>query len=199
MEYKNLSDEKLAELSHEGDDTATTVLIDRYRETVRYEIKSLFIKGGDSEDLYQEGFIGLYNAIKDYNPDKNTTFKTFARIVIARQLMSAVQKAARKKHDPLNTYLSFSEQEDMDDIEGFFNDRVTQGQDNPLTKVIDTEAFKEYNDKIIKLLTPLELKVLMLYLQGKKYSEIAMEIKRNVKSVDNSIQRIRKKLDSYQA
>ncbi len=197
MEYKKLSDEKLAELSNEGDHTATAVLIDRYRETVKYEIKSLFIKGGDAEDLYQEGFIGLYNAIRDYKQDKKTTFKTFSRIVIARQLMTAVQKAARKKHDPLNSSISFSDSFDSEDMESFLGERGGVDQDNPLTKVIDSEAFKEYNDKIIKLLTPLELKVLMLYLQGKKYSEIAMEINRNVKSVDNSIQRIRKKLNAY--
>lgn len=194
-DYSAMGDGELVRLSNEGDSLATHALVKRYDELIRYETRSFFIQGGDMEDLHQEGFIGLVHAIRDYRDDRNTAFKTFAQLCIVRQILSAVQTASRKKHGPLNNYLSFSTPanpgSDMD-----LGDFLGSGEGNPLEAFIEGEAFNEYHRRIEDALTPLERAVLKLYLQGRKYFEIAHDIGRDVKAVDNALQRIRRKLDS---
>src|SRR5690606_13350739 len=198
IRYDLLEDEELVELIHEGESEALDYLINKYRNFVRAKARSYFLIGADREDIVQEGMIGLYKAIRDFKGDKLASFKAFAELCITRQIITAIKTATRQKHIPLNSYASldkpiFDEESDrtlMDVISGAkFLD--------PEELLINREKLSNIEGKMMELLSDLERKVLALYLDGRTYQEISDELDRHVKSIDNALQRVKKKLERY--
>ncbi len=198
IRYDLLEDEELVELIHEGESEALDYLINKYRNFVRAKARSYFLIGADREDIVQEGMIGLYKAIRDFKGDKLASFKAFAELCITRQIITAIKTATRQKHIPLNSYVSldkpiFDEESDrtlMDVISGAkFLD--------PEELLINREKLSNIEGKMMELLSDLERKVLALYLDGRTYQEISDELDRHVKSIDNALQRVKKKLERY--
>ena len=187
--FKELTDEELVEKIREGETICMDALIERYKRQVRNQARALYLIGGDSDDLIQEGMLGLFKAIRDYRPEKEVSFEAFARMCISRQLYSAVQAAGRQKHVPLNTYVELSEQLDTQD------DRP-QGK-SPEELLIDRENMERLQAEIWELLSPMEKKILRAYLEGESYTAIASGLGRSPKSVDNALQRIRRKLKKF--
>ena len=191
----NLSDEQLVEKAQAGDSYAMESIILRYRNTVNAVASKYYAVGFDREDIVQEGMIGLYNAVLDYNPEKNH-FKSFAGLCITRRIISLIKLSARQKHIPLNSSVSLnsvvSEESDT-----YLADVLTASDStDPETLVISKEACYGYTKKIQGLLSPFELKVLACCIDGLSYKDISERLKRDVKAVDNAIQRIRKKLEA---
>lgn len=197
-EFMGLEDEKLVELVHQGTGEALDFLIHKYQNFVRAKAKAYFLIGADKEDIVQEGMIGLYKAIRDFKEDKLTSFKAFAELCITRQIITAIKTATRQKHIPLNSYVSldkpiYDEESDrtlMDVISG------TKVMD-PEELIINQEEFRQIEGKMTELLSDLERKVLALYLDGQSYQEISEELNRHVKSIDNALQRVKRKLERY--
>lgn len=183
--FEELSDEDLQKLAVAGDRRAEETLILRYGRTVRACARPLFLAGGDSEDLTQEGFLGLLDAIREYREGQDATFATFARVCIRNRMFSAVRSAARAKHAPLNSSLSW----ERDDVEPGM-----ASPPSPEEMVIAREDRDEDLRRLAQELSPLERKILEHYLRGLSYGEIAQAIHRSAKSVDNAVQRIRRKL-----
>ena len=179
-----------------GNKLAQEKIINKYEQFVRNKAKSYFLIGADKEDIYQEGMIGLYKAIRDFNPEKLTSFKGFAELCITRQIITAIKTATRQKHIPLNTYVSlnkpmYEEESDrtlLDVIEGLT-------VSDPEELIIGREEVNHIEKEISKVLSELELEVLMSYLDGKTYQEIACDLDRQAKSIDNALQRVKKKLE----
>ncbi|MFD2617360.1 RNA polymerase sporulation sigma factor SigH [Terrilactibacillus laevilacticus] len=183
---------------HVGDIHALEYLIFKYKNFVRAKAKSYFLIGADREDIIQEGMIGLYKAIRDFKGDKLSSFKAFAELCITRQIITAVKTATRQKHIPLNSYVSldkpiFDEESDRTLMDVICGPKVT----NPEELFINQEEFADIEDKLSELLSDLEQKVLRLYLDGRSYQEISLDLKRHVKSIDNALQRIKRKLERY--
>ncbi|WP_155220402.1 RNA polymerase sporulation sigma factor SigH [Terrilactibacillus tamarindi] len=183
---------------HIGDIHALEYLIFKYKNFVRAKAKSYFLIGADREDIIQEGMIGLYKAIRDFKGDKLSSFKAFAELCITRQIITAVKTATRQKHIPLNSYVSldkpiFDEESDRTLMDVICGPKVT----NPEELFINQEEFADIEDKLSELLSDLEQKVLKLYLDGRSYQEISLDLKRHVKSIDNALQRIKRKLERY--
>ena len=172
--YKDMTDEDLITIIKSGDKSALEYLIDKYKELVNMKVSKYFMVGGEKEDIVQEGLIGLYKAIKSYSGDKQNSFKTFANMCIERQLITAIKTSNRQKHMPLNSYLS------------------NQTED-PLETITKQEYFKAVEKAIDKSLSDFEKQVLNRYIQGESYVQIAQKLDAPVKSIDNAIQRIRKK------
>ncbi len=187
--YKELTDEELVEKIREGETACMDTLIERYKRQVRNQARTLYLIGGDNDDLIQEGMLGLFKAIRDYRPEKEVSFEAFARMCISRQLYSAVQAAGRQKHVPLNTYVELTEQLDT-------QDDGPQGK-SPEELLIDRENMERLQEEIWKLLSPMEKKILRSYLEGESYTAIASALGRSPKSVDNALQRIRRKLKRF--
>ncbi|MBE3570511.1 MAG: RNA polymerase sporulation sigma factor SigH [Bacillales bacterium] len=195
---EKMDDEEIIELVHQGYSEALDFLIHKYKNFVRAKARSYFLIGADKEDIVQEGMIGLYKAIRDYKEDKLTTFKAFAELCITRQIITAIKTATRQKHIPLNSYVSldkpiYDEESDrtlMDVISG------TKMLD-PEELLINREEFDSIEEKMNELLSDLERKVLALYLDGQSYQEISEELNRHVKSIDNALQRVKRKLERY--
>lgn len=173
-------------------------MINKYKNFVKAKARSYFLIGADREDIIQEGMIGLYKAIRDFKGDKLSSFRAFAELCITRQIITAIKTATRQKHIPLNSYVSLNKPIYDEDSDRTLLD-ILSG-----TKVTDPEELminrEEYNDiefKIGEILSELEWRVLMLYLEGKSYQEIAVELKRHVKSIDNALQRVKRKLERY--
>lgn len=193
-----LEDEQIVELFHKGDSDALDFLITKYRNFVRSKARSYFLIGADREDIIQEGMIGLYKAIRDFKEDKLSSFKAFAELCITRQMITAIKTATRQKHIPLNSYVSldkpiYDEESDrtlMDIISG------TKVMD-PEELIINQEEFDDIELKMSEILSDLERKVLTLYLDGRSYQEISAELNRHVKSIDNALQRVKRKLERY--
>lgn len=185
-ELYKLSDEQVAILAKDSPEAANH-LVARYRNYVYKCAASFFVRGAEREDLVQEGMIGLYNAIRGYDPSASGSFSSFAAVCVRRQILSAVKASTRKKHMPLNTYVSLSDT----DSEGA---ALVKPENEPLSLVLDKEYFSKVSVKISERLSKLELKVLYCYLDGLSYSQIAKIIGKNEKSVDNAISRIKKKL-----
>lgn len=191
------SDETLCALAASGNRNAEEELVLRYNRVVRACARPFFLAGGDSEDLLQEGMLGLLNAIREYNPDKVASFHTYAEVCIRNRLISAIKSAARDKHTPLNNYVSFETP--------FFDGLTihdTCGTDyrrleNPEDTMIGREEVRERMNVLKGQLSGFEAKILTHYLNGLSYSEIAAEVKRSPKSVDNAVQRIRRKLAQH--
>lgn len=196
--YMNMEDEDIVEGARTGDLQALEYLITKYKNFVRVKARSYFLIGADKEDIIQEGMIGLYKAIRDYNRDKLTSFKAFAELCITRQIITAIKTATRQKHIPLNSYVSlnkpiYDEESDRTLLDVLSGAKVT----DPEELIISSEELYSMESKIVELLSDLEWEVLMAYLDGKSYQEIAEELDRHVKSIDNALQRVKRKLERY--
>lgn len=189
------TDETLIEDMHSGDPDAANILIERYKNTVRRKARGYFLVGGDTEDLLQEGMIGLFKAMQSYSPERGASFHTFAELCIERQIMSAIQTATRKKQGPLNSYVSFAEQvfgdNDMRELGDIFS---TETHENPEERLISQENIKQIDEEIQDSLSDFEKEVLKMHLEGQGYQQIAKSLDKSPKSIDNALQRIRRKL-----
>jgi RNA polymerase sporulation-specific sigma factor len=190
-------DEQLVRLAKAGNVDATKRLLTKYQQFVRMKSHSYFIAGGDGEDLIQEGFIGLFKAIRDYREDKARSFRSFAELCVTRQIITAIKTASRQKHSPLNTYLSFSYSpagsSGYDDRT--LADMIPSGRtSDPVMQVISREELDSLTDCLQRLLSPLESRVLRHYLEGHSYEVIAEMIEHDTKTVDNALQRIKRKV-----
>lgn len=197
-EYVDKSDEEVAGEAKDGNRIALEYLINKYKNFVKAKARSYFLIGADREDIIQEGMIGLYKAIRDFKGNKLSSFRAFAELCITRQIITAIKTATRQKHIPLNSYVSLNKPIYDDDSDRTLLD-ILSG-----TKITDPEELminrEEYNDiefKMGEILSDLEWRVLMLYLEGKSYQEIATELRRHVKSIDNALQRVKRKLERY--
>ena len=192
--YKEMSDEGLVNASKSGDKNALEYLINKYKELVNMKVSKYFIIGAEKEDIIQEGLIGLYKAIKSYSGDKQNSFKTFANMCIERQLITAIKSSNRQKHMPLNSYLSLNESAYENDEETSLFDTFNSHQiEDPLETITKQEYYKSVEIAIDKSLSNFEKQVLNRYMQGESYIQIAEKLDTPVKSIDNAIQRIRKK------
>ena len=195
-----LSDEQLVERAREGSDRAIELLLTRYRHYARAKARSYFLAGADREDIVQEGMIGLFKAVRDYRDDRNSVFRAFAELCITRQIITAIKTATRQKHIPLNSYVSLNKQsshDDDDDGRSLGDVLVSAEVADPAELLISAEEIASIKDSMGKLLSELETEVLQLYMDGKSYQEIAEYLGRHVKSIDNALQRIKRKLEQH--
>ncbi|MED4941882.1 RNA polymerase sporulation sigma factor SigH [Heyndrickxia coagulans] len=191
-----MQDEELVERIHNGESEALDYLIQKYRNFVRAKARSYFIIGADREDIIQEGMIGLYKAIRDYREEKLTSFRAFAELCINRQMITAIKTATRQKHIPLNSYISLDKPIYDEESDRTLMDVITGAKiSNPEELILIREKYVCIEVKISELLSDLERKVLALYLDGQSYQEISEELNRHVKSIDNALQRVKKKLE----
>ena len=192
--YKNMSDEDLITVIKSGDKFALEFLIEKYKELVNMKVSKFFMIGAEKEDIVQEGLIGLFKAVKNYNPEMQNSFKTFANLCIERQLITAIKSSNRQKHMPLNSYLSLNTTAYEDDEDSNLLDIFDSHQiEDPLDTITKKEYYKTVEVAIDKSLSDFEKKVLNRYMQGESYVQIAEKLDAPVKSIDNAIQRIRKK------
>ncbi|NLL70893.1 MAG: RNA polymerase sporulation sigma factor SigH [Epulopiscium sp.] len=197
--YKNMEDEEIVEYIREGDQYALEYLMNKYKNFVRAKARTYFLVGADRDDIIQEGMIGLYKAIRDYRMDKTTSFHTFAELCVTRQMITAIKAATRQKHMPLNSYISLNKPIFDDESEKTtLLDMMAESKGiNPEEVFIGQESLAFIEQHLEKSLSNLECKVLALYLQGKSYNEIAKYLNKPVKSIDNALQRVKKKLEIY--
>ena len=192
--YSNMSDEDLINVIKSGDKNALNYLIEKYKDLVNMKVGKYFMVGSEKEDIMQEGLIGLYKAVKSYSPDKQNSFKTFANMCIERQLITAIKSSNRQKHMPLNTYLSLNTKAYEDDEESNILDVFDSHQvEDPLETITKQEYYKTVEKAIDESLSDFEKQVLSRYMKGESYNQIAEKLDTPVKSIDNAIQRIRKK------
>lgn len=200
--FDNMTDEEIIEeIKNSKDDYALEYIIKKYMNLVRSKARTYFLIGADRDDLIQEGMIGLYKGIRDFNADKLSSFRAFAEMCITRQIITAVKTATRQKHIPLNSYISLNKPIYDDESDRTLMDILSSATNptivDPEQMMIHQEEFHDIESKMVKLLSELEWKVLMSYLNGKSYQEIAIDLKRHVKSIDNALQRVKKKLEKY--
>ncbi|WP_058300179.1 RNA polymerase sporulation sigma factor SigH [Gorillibacterium timonense] len=198
QDYALLTDEDNVEAVRAGNSDALEHLINKYKNFVRAKARSYFLIGADREDIVQEGMIGLYKSIRDFRGDKLASFKAFAELCITRQIITAIKTATRQKHIPLNSYVSldkpiYDEESDRTLLDVICGPKVT----DPEELIINQEEFSGLEDKMGEILSDLERRVLMLYLDGRSYQEIAVDLDRHVKSIDNALQRVKRKLEKY--
>lgn len=199
-DYDSMTDEAIVEIARTGDVDAQEYLINKYKNYVRAKARTYFLLGGDKEDLIQEGMIGMYKAIRDFRSDKLSSFRAFAELCITRQIITAIKTATRQKHIPLNSYVSLNKPIYDEDSDRTLLDVITGNKvTDPEELIISREEFSEIEEKMGELLSSLEWKVLMYYLEGKSYQEIAEDLGRHVKSIDNALQRVKRKLEKYLA
>lgn len=196
--YEGMEDEEVIALYRQGDLIAQEYLISKYKNFVRSKARSYFLIGADKEDIIQEGMIGLYKAIRDYRDDKQSSFRAFADLCITRQIITAIKTATRQKHIPLNSYVSlnkpiFDEESDRTLLDVISGIHIA----DPEEIVINQEQMEDIEIKMGELLSSLEMEVLTYYLEGKSYQEIAETLERHVKSIDNALQRVKRKLGKY--
>lgn len=195
----DLTDEEIIiEIKEKNNKDALDYLINKYRNFVRAKARSYFLIGADREDIVQEGMIGFYKAIRDFRNDKLSSFRAFAELCVTRQIITAIKTATRQKHIPLNSYISlnkpiYDEDSDRTLLDVISGAKVT----DPEELVISREEFLDIEKKMEEILSDLEWKVLMSYLEGKSYQEIASDLNRHVKSIDNALQRVKRKLEKY--
>ena len=196
IDYSKKTDEELVKIIKSGDKLAANYLIDRYRNLVNIKVSKYYIAGAEKDDIVQEGLIGLFKAIKCYSPEQNNSFKSFANLCIDRQLITAIKTSNRQKHMPLNSYLSLNtsayDNNDEGSVELIDTFNSNQSED-PLEMMMQKEHFAEVENAVNKSLSQFEKQVLDKFMKGKSYVRIAEELNSPVKSVDNAIQRIRKK------
>lgn len=191
-----MEDEDLVCLAREGDEKALEFLINKYKNFVRAKARTYFLVGADREDIIQEGMIGIYKAIRDYRSDRLASFRAFAELCITRQIITAIKTATRQKHIPLNSYVSLNKPVFDDESERTLMDIMVPGvTTDPEELLISQEEVADIEGKMDELLSPLEKEVVDLYLEGKSYIEIAEQLGRHVKSVDNALQRVKRKLE----
>lgn len=188
-EYEGIPDEELIRRAQNGEKKLEEFLIDKYKGMVRKKAHAMFLIGGEQEDLIQEGMIGLFRAVRDYRPSKNASFATFASLCVERQIYKAIEISGRQKHRPLNSYISLSEENSP-----LKNTEDTK-QQNPEEIIIDRESTNLMQEKIKERLSPFENQVLRAYLEGKDYHQIARQMEKSPKSIDNALQRIRNKIN----
>ena len=195
MDLKQCSDEELIVRYRDGDTDAMDFIFERYKHLVRKKAKAMFLAGGDNDDLIQEGMIGLYKAIRDYNTDREASFATFASMCINRQMITAVAASNRKKNMPLNTYVSYDMPAGGDEDSDMRLVDILQSQTelNPEKLLIDKEHNRDLKSRLKEVLSTFEQKVLTYYLEGMDYTAIAKKMQKPPKSVDNALQRIRSK------
>ncbi len=196
LEYR--SDEDIVMEAKNGDIIALEFLINKYKNFVKAKARSYFLIGADREDIIQEGMIGLYKAIRDFRDDKLSSFRAFAELCITRQIITAIKTATRQKHIPLNSYVSlnkpiYDEDSDRTLLDILSGSKIT----DPEELMINREEYNDIEYKMGEILSELEWKVLTLYLEGKSYQEIAVDLQRHVKSIDNALQRVKRKLERY--
>lgn len=193
---EDMLDEEIVVEAQKGNVRAQEYLINKYEGFVKAKAKSYFLIGADKEDIYQEGMIGLYKAIRDFKTDKLASFKAFAELCVTRQVITAIKTATRQKHIPLNTYVSlnkpiYDEESDRTLLDVLSSFKVT----DPEELVISKEEMNHIEKEISQVLSELEMEVLMSYLDGKSYQEIACDLDRHSKSIDNALQRVKRKLE----
>lgn len=197
-----LNDDELADLAQRGDSLAQETLIERYRRFARAKARGYFLVGGDADDIEQEALIGLYKAVRDYQADRLASFRGFAELCITRQIITAIKTATRFKHRPLNQYVSISGSPTGDDeqhergVEDLLSDHSAA---DPAEQVLASERMATMRDAMASMLSGLEVDVLNLYVAGRSYQEIGDQLGRHVKSIDNALQRVKRKLDSHLA
>lgn len=196
--YENMLDEEMVEHAKGGDSVAETYLINKYRNFVKAKARSYFLVGADRDDIVQEGMIGLYKSIRDFKADKLSSFRAFAELCITRQIITAIKTATRQKHIPLNSYVSLNKPLYEEESERTLMDIISGvAISDPEEIVINQEEYKDIEGKMGEILSELECQVLMFYLEGKSYNEIAVELDRHIKSIDNALQRVKRKLEKY--
>lgn len=194
--YSEITDEEVVACAKNGDELAIEYLINKYKNFVRVKAKSYFLVGADREDIIQEGMIGLYKAIRDFRADKLSSFRAFAELCITRQIITAIKTATRQKHIPLNSYISLNKPIYDDDSDRTMLDILSGAKiTDPEEVFISHELSDDIREKIQENLSELESLVLMSYLEGKSYQEMAKELCRHVKSIDNALQRVKRKIE----
>lgn len=197
--FAGMTDEDVALIVKTKEDTAALdYLINKYKNFVRAKARAYFLIGADREDIIQEGMIGLYKAIRDFKKDKLSSFRAFADLCVTRQIITAIKTATRQKHIPLNSYISLNKPIYDEDSDRTLLDVISGAKvSDPEEMVISREEFGDMEVKMEEILSDLEWRVLMSYLDGKSYVEIADELGRHVKSIDNALQRVKRKLEKY--
>ena len=192
------TDDELVLAARAGDDVALAELLTKYRNFARAKARSYFLVGADREDIIQEGMIGLYKAIRDFNTELQTSFRAFAELCVTRQIITAIKTATRQKHGPLNSYISFLPVVSDEEGDRVLGDLIpTTAITDPADLVISSERIRALQRHFDEVLSDLEAEVLRLYVEGKSYQEIAESLQRHVKSIDNALQRIKRKLDMH--
>ena len=190
-----ISDDELVKVAKNGDNNAIETLVDRYKNYISLKTRTYFLRGADKEDIMQEGMIGLIKAIRDYKVDKQVSFKSFAELCITRQIITAVKAATRQKHTPLNSYISLYGSGDGDEERSPLDLIDSNTRFNPEEYIIMRENLKKIDEQILKFLSKFEKSVLECYMTGKSYQEISEVLGRPVKSIDNALQRIKRKFE----
>ena len=196
--FSSLSDEEIVDIyQRENNHFATDYIVQRYKNFVRSNARSYFLMGADKEDIIQEGMIGLYKATRDYNRDREVSFKSFAELCITRQIISAIKGASRQKHIPLNSYISLNKPAYDDSERTLIEVLETEKNLDPEEVVINREQYALIKEVMEAVLSPLEWDVLRGYMDAKSYQEMAEEHHRSIKSIDNALQRVKKKMEVY--
>ncbi|CDF58910.1 RNA polymerase factor sigma-70 [Thermobrachium celere] len=196
LNYDEMVDEEVVELAKKGDNKAEEYLINKYKNYVKSKAKTYFIVGAEKEDLYQEGMIGLYKAIRDFKPETLASFRAFAEICITRQIITAIKTATRQKHIPLNSYISLNKPVYDEESDRTLMDVLsTIYVSDPEELIISKEQRRKIERRMKEVLSDLELEVLRSYLNGKSYQEIACDLDRHAKSIDNALQRVKRKIE----
>lgn len=197
--FKDLTDEEIVRMAQEEHDAeATDYIVHKYRNFVKAKARSYFLIGADKEDIIQEGMIGLYKATRDFRGDKQASFRAFADLCVTRQIITAIKTATRQKHIPLNSYVSLNKPIYTDESERTLMDVVSAAPvSDPEELIISRENFADIELRMNEVLSDLEWQVLTAYLEGKSYNEMSRELHRHVKSIDNALQRVKRKLERY--
>ena len=194
--FAQMPDEEVVGLAHQGDTLAVEYLLGKYKNFVRSKARSYFLIGADHEDIVQEGMIGLFKAIRDYQPERLSSFRAFAELCITRQIITAIKTATRQKHVPLNSYVSLNKPIYDEESDRTLMDVIVEGHaQNPEELIIGRENLLSIRDRADQVLSSLKQEVLNAYLDGKSYQEIADKLGRHVKSIDNALQRVKRKLE----
>jgi RNA polymerase sporulation-specific sigma factor len=197
----DLTDDDLLRLFREGQVQALNLLLERYRRFARAKARGYFLVGADFDDIEQEGMIGLFKAVRDFRPDRQASFRAFAELCITRQIITAIKTATRQKHQPLNKYVSLSGLRVVDDPADWWLEELLDDHHvpDPADEIVSLEGMAAMRASMAEMLSTLEVDVLRLYLEGRSYQEIGLLLNRHVKSVDNAIQRIKRKLEAHLA
>lgn len=196
VDYEEKTEEEIVLEAKVGNTRAQEYIISKYENFVKAKARSYFLIGADKEDIYQEGMIGLYKAIRDFNAEKSNTFRGFAELCVTRQIITAIKTATRQKHIPLNTYVSLNKPVSEDESDRTLLDIISSIKiTDPEELIISQEQKEHIEDEIAKVLSELEMEVLQSYLDGKSYQEIACDLDRHAKSIDNALQRVKRKLE----
>ena len=198
IQLKEMTDEQVVKIAQAGNGEALEYLLNKHKNFVRTKARSYFLIGADHEDIVQEGMIGLYKAIRDYKEEKLSSFPAFAELCVTRQIITAIKTATRQKHIPLNSYVSLNKPIYDEESDRTLLDVITEdAPTNPEEMLINREDLSVIEGRIGQMLSDLEKQVLVRYMEGKSYVEIADEMGRHVKSIDNALQRIKRKLLKY--